>query len=253
MLSFGSILIVLYCVFALLGLVLFRDVLPFETTAKRPYFNNFPTAFMSVLQISTGDSWNSLMNALMVSEPVCSNEMGNCGHRWLTPAYFILLTCSSCILLSRLFAAVVISNLEKEDILAKIPAREAAAKASKDAAKAAAATEAALAEAAESAILKGEDQGAKTLSTVVPKIPNLLLEADETPSSLTEISRNYLGEVGENWVFIRKRVVSREYFVKHTFLFYFLEKCNYLLSYLLSRSRLFEYSSYSTDCFIFVN
>ena len=52
-----------------------------------------------------------------VDEPICDKSVGNCGHTWLTPLYFVAVTGCSVIFLTRMVSAIVVTNLEKEDIL----------------------------------------------------------------------------------------------------------------------------------------
>uniref|UniRef100_UPI00358FC450 voltage-dependent L-type calcium channel subunit alpha-1D-like isoform X2 n=1 Tax=Myxine glutinosa TaxID=7769 RepID=UPI00358FC450 len=112
--SIASLLLVLFLfivIFSLLGMQLFGGRFTFSHEVKRSSFDSFPQSLITVFQILTGEDWNSVMNAGILSYG------GPSFPGVLVSLYFVILfICGNYILLN-VFLAIAVNNLADAESL----------------------------------------------------------------------------------------------------------------------------------------
>jgi hypothetical protein len=108
----GTILVLLYYIFAIIGMNLFAGVrFGFSGLLNdEANFNSFFTAFLTLFRCSTGENYNGLMHDLEVQPPYCSEEDGTCGSTITPSIYFSLFMTLADMVLIKLLVAVVLDS-----------------------------------------------------------------------------------------------------------------------------------------------
>uniref|UniRef100_A0A061RPV3 Voltage-dependent calcium channel L type alpha-1D n=1 Tax=Tetraselmis sp. GSL018 TaxID=582737 RepID=A0A061RPV3_9CHLO len=111
--SVGSLLVLLFFIYAYVGVLLFGTVRINEGMNHHANFTKFWKALNVLLRVATNDDWYPIMKDCMASPPDCDPELGDCGSpvaQW----YFSSFVCFVSIIVLNLFTSVVIENFEKQ-------------------------------------------------------------------------------------------------------------------------------------------
>ncbi|QDZ24407.1 ion transport protein [Chloropicon primus] len=85
MLNVGGLMFIFFFIFAVLGMNLFGKVETSETYAN---FQHFGWSLLTLLRMSTGEAWNSIMEELMVQPPDCEKaKFPYCKNTTSAPAF----------------------------------------------------------------------------------------------------------------------------------------------------------------------
>jgi len=121
LLNVGSLILLLFFCFAVLGVQLFGKVRHQQGLTDLANFDNFGNAMLLLFPAFTGD-WSALMAACMVQPPDCDEAADDCGTAF-APVYFqSFIAISNFVLLNTLIAAVL------ENYKTDIPADEVTAR-----------------------------------------------------------------------------------------------------------------------------
>jgi len=119
--NIGALLLLLCFVYAVLGVNLFGKVKYGEELNKNANFRNFGRAILTLLRMSTGEAFNSIMYDVMTQEDCDKSSdcaIGECCGVEFAPIYFISFVILGSFVTLNLLIAVVIdnfSNSKKED------------------------------------------------------------------------------------------------------------------------------------------
>eukprot|EP00756_Hemistasia_phaeocysticola_P018451 Hpha_TRINITY_DN15595_c0_g2::TRINITY_DN15595_c0_g2_i1::g.108714::m.108714/K04842/SCN10A; voltage-gated sodium channel type X alpha len=111
--NIGLFLMLLFFIYATLGLYLFHDVKHGEYLTYHANFDTWPTALLVLFRVSTGENWNGIMHDLMVTENCGNNENGKdkcTPHALLPPLYFITFIIIASQVLLNIFVAIILDN-----------------------------------------------------------------------------------------------------------------------------------------------
>eukprot|EP00004_Rigifila_ramosa_P019174 TRINITY_DN4846_c0_g1_i3.p1 TRINITY_DN4846_c0_g1~~TRINITY_DN4846_c0_g1_i3.p1 ORF type:complete len:1566 (-),score=403.70 TRINITY_DN4846_c0_g1_i3:850-5007(-) len=114
LMNVGSLLLLLFFIYAVLGVSLFGSVVFQENINSNANFRNFPNALLLLFRSSTGEGWPSLMEDCQVKPPHCSESLGNCGSK-VASFYFVSFVVVVSFVMLNLFIAVILENFEDID------------------------------------------------------------------------------------------------------------------------------------------
>ena len=86
----GVILILLYFIFAIIGMNLFNGIKYGNYLNEDANFDTFGASFNTLFRCSTGESYNAIMYDTMIQPPYCDDDAGNCGDMNFPPIYFTM-------------------------------------------------------------------------------------------------------------------------------------------------------------------
>ena len=101
-------------VWAVMGMSLFGNVKSGDFINEHANFRTFLRSFLTLIRVTTGESWNGLMHDCMVRPPECT-EGEDCGDPIVAPIFFLSYVVLSTFLMLNLFVAVVLKNFEEEE------------------------------------------------------------------------------------------------------------------------------------------
>jgi hypothetical protein len=123
----GLVLLLLHFIFSCLAMnvfseiksggkaFLFGDPVGDALIHRRADFADFPRSMLSLLRISTGESYNGMMHDLMVEEPYCTGS--NCGNHYAAPLFMVVFFTLSAYILLNLLVAIIIDGFgENKDM-----------------------------------------------------------------------------------------------------------------------------------------
>jgi len=111
LLNVGALLLLLFFIFACVGMNLFSDVKHGEFLNSDANFGSFGTAMVTLFRVSTGESYNGIMHDAMVQPPYCDPEV-NCGDPLMAPVFFVVFYIFSAFVLLNLLVAIILDNFE---------------------------------------------------------------------------------------------------------------------------------------------
>ena len=107
----ATVLLLLYFVYACIGMGLFADVRHGEFLNRHANFDGFWNSMFLLFRMSTGESYNGIMHDAMVSGDKCNADADNCGSA-LAPIYFLSFFIFSALTLLNLLVAIILDNFE---------------------------------------------------------------------------------------------------------------------------------------------
>eukprot|EP00759_Apiculatamorpha_spiralis_P048850 PhF_6_TR44136/c0_g1_i1/m.67462 len=120
--NIGAFLFLLFFMYAILGMQLFGLISSTNAIYMNDYvnFHTFPQAFLLLVQVTTGDSWNGLMHDCMVQPPDCQPDYDpetdttydTCGNPIVAPIFFITFLIIGSFVLTNLFIAIILDNFD---------------------------------------------------------------------------------------------------------------------------------------------
>ena len=111
----GSVLFLVYFIFAVLGMHLFGKVKRGEFLNEHANFETFPGSLLTIFRMSTGESWNGIMHDCQISPPDCTTGIGgDCGSPALSPAFFVLVQLVGQFIMLNLFIAVMLEYYQRQ-------------------------------------------------------------------------------------------------------------------------------------------
>ena len=90
LINVGIILMLLYFIFAIIGMNLFNGIKYGNYLNEDANFDTFGASFNTLFRCSTGESYNAIMYDTMIQPPYCNEESGNCGDLNFPPIYFTM-------------------------------------------------------------------------------------------------------------------------------------------------------------------
>lgn len=108
----GTILLLIYYIFSIVGMNLFAGVRYGWDGYLSPEanFDSFFTSMLTLFRCSTGENYNGILHNLEVDEPYCSNDVGNCGNNVAPSVFFTLFYTLSSFVMIKLLVAVVLDS-----------------------------------------------------------------------------------------------------------------------------------------------
>jgi hypothetical protein len=81
LINVGSLLGLLFFMYAVLGVSIFGKVKPHKPLAlnHRANFHHFGYAMLMLIRVTTGEGWNDVLRDTMVQPPHCDEEKDECG------------------------------------------------------------------------------------------------------------------------------------------------------------------------------
>jgi len=118
MFNVGSLLCLLYFIYALIGMRLFPRVAYSKYSVERDdgfnadvHFRDLWTSILTMIRVSGGEDWPTIMEAAMYEKaPYCSQKIGDCGSFLLSPLFFCSFVLFASFILLNLFTAVILEN-----------------------------------------------------------------------------------------------------------------------------------------------
>lgn len=109
----GMLLFLVVYIFAVLGMNLFGKVVHDKDgyLTEITNFENVWRAMLLLFRVLTFDDWRGIMVACQVKEPVCSEDLDNCGS-WLAVPYFVCFTVVGTFVMLNIFTAVILLNFQ---------------------------------------------------------------------------------------------------------------------------------------------
>eukprot|EP01065_Artemidia_motanka_P016646 TRINITY_DN2025_c3_g1_i2.p1 TRINITY_DN2025_c3_g1~~TRINITY_DN2025_c3_g1_i2.p1 ORF type:complete len:2034 (+),score=727.75 TRINITY_DN2025_c3_g1_i2:76-6177(+) len=130
--NIGGFLLLLFFIYAVLGVNVFANVRRGDTASGLTYhanFESFPNALLLLFRMVTGENWNQVMHDTMVAPPDCNTSVrkggltvSECGLDWEAPLYYISFLLVAGFVLTNLFVAIILDNfattmeIEKSDL-----------------------------------------------------------------------------------------------------------------------------------------
>uniref|UniRef100_A0A8D0CKF3 Voltage-dependent T-type calcium channel subunit alpha n=1 Tax=Scleropages formosus TaxID=113540 RepID=A0A8D0CKF3_SCLFO len=119
--NLGLLFMLLFFIFAALGVELFGDLIcdethPCEGLGRYATFRNFGMAFLLLFRVSTGDNWNGIMKDTLRD---CSQDNGPCYNTVVSPFYFVSFVLTAQFVLVNVVIAVLMKHLEESNKEAK--------------------------------------------------------------------------------------------------------------------------------------
>eukprot|EP01065_Artemidia_motanka_P052348 TRINITY_DN9431_c0_g1_i1.p1 TRINITY_DN9431_c0_g1~~TRINITY_DN9431_c0_g1_i1.p1 ORF type:complete len:1882 (+),score=565.62 TRINITY_DN9431_c0_g1_i1:528-5648(+) len=112
--NIGGFLVLLFFIYAILGVNLFGMVRRGESGMGLTYhanFETFPNAALLLFRMVTGENWNAVMHDTMVTPPECGhNGTEDCGSPDTAPLYYISFLLLAAFVLINLFVAIILDN-----------------------------------------------------------------------------------------------------------------------------------------------
>ncbi|XP_017525008.3 voltage-dependent T-type calcium channel subunit alpha-1G isoform X23 [Manis javanica] len=118
--NLGLLFMLLFFIFAALGVELFGDLEcdethPCEGLGRHATFRNFGMAFLTLFRVSTGDNWNGIMKDTLRD---CDQE-STCYNTVISPMYFVSFVLTAQFVLVNVVIAVLMKHLEESNKEAK--------------------------------------------------------------------------------------------------------------------------------------
>ncbi|KAM6176043.1 voltage-dependent T-type calcium channel subunit alpha-1G isoform 14-T14 [Erethizon dorsatum] len=118
--NLGLLFVLLFFIFAALGVELFGDLEcdethPCEGLGRHATFRNFGMAFLTLFRVSTGDNWNGIMKDTLRD---CDQE-STCYNTVISPIYFVSFVLTAQFVLVNVVIAVLMKHLEESNKEAK--------------------------------------------------------------------------------------------------------------------------------------
>ncbi|XP_062859150.1 voltage-dependent T-type calcium channel subunit alpha-1G [Trichomycterus rosablanca] len=119
--NLGLLFMLLFFIFAALGVELFGDLIcdethPCEGLGRYATFRNFGMAFLLLFRVSTGDNWNGIMKDTLRD---CAHDTGTCYNTVVSPIYFVSFVLTAQFVLVNVVIAVLMKHLEESNKEAK--------------------------------------------------------------------------------------------------------------------------------------
>ncbi|XP_072230270.1 voltage-dependent T-type calcium channel subunit alpha-1G isoform X3 [Leuresthes tenuis] len=119
--NLGLLFMLLFFIFAALGVELFGDLICDELHAceglgRYATFRNFGMAFLLLFRVSTGDNWNGIMKDTLRD---CAQDTGTCYNTVVSPLYFVSFVLTAQFVLVNVVIAVLMKHLEESNKEAK--------------------------------------------------------------------------------------------------------------------------------------
>ena len=110
----GSVLGLIFFIYAVLGMHLFGKIKRGENLNEHANFETFTMSLLTVFRMSTGESWNAIMNDCQISPPDCDMDvLKNCGTPVAIP-YFVSFQIVGQFVMLNLFIAVILEYYQRE-------------------------------------------------------------------------------------------------------------------------------------------
>eukprot|EP01060_Flectonema_neradi_P001809 TRINITY_DN11124_c0_g1_i1.p1 TRINITY_DN11124_c0_g1~~TRINITY_DN11124_c0_g1_i1.p1 ORF type:complete len:1834 (+),score=281.60 TRINITY_DN11124_c0_g1_i1:78-5579(+) len=110
MVNVAGVMLLIFFVYAILGVNLFAKVKEGENLRGRATFHNFGSAILILVRISTGEAWPGLMHDSAVQPPECNENTGECGDPLVSYAYFVSFIIIETYVILNLFIAVLLDK-----------------------------------------------------------------------------------------------------------------------------------------------
>jgi hypothetical protein len=114
LINIGSLLLLLYFVYAVLGMNLMFNAAQGGSLNEYYNFESFPVAFITLFRFSTGDDWNGLMHDAMQGQCKDSEDDGKalaCGGFVQTLIFFLSFFLIGIFIMLNVFVAVICDNI----------------------------------------------------------------------------------------------------------------------------------------------
>eukprot|EP00736_Rhodelphis_marinus_P000156 Rmarinus@m.17433 len=141
LLNVGSLLLLVFFIYATLGMTMFGTVKHSIYVTRHNNFENFPNAMLLLFRISTGESWNGVMSDCAIEDECegteeeiafkatfpysgcCSSQsdIDNCGSESIAKLYFVSFQVLGSFILLNLFIAVILENFDNFNRLEELP------------------------------------------------------------------------------------------------------------------------------------
>jgi Ca2+-binding EF-hand superfamily protein len=108
-------------IFGVLAMNLFGKVILYGCLNEHANFQRAPTAVLTLLGVATKDRATCTMQALMVQEPFCDDEIGNCGSPTVARLFFVLFSLVIMFTTLEMFVNVVLQSFEDLTNAAGLP------------------------------------------------------------------------------------------------------------------------------------
>ena len=112
-LNVGTVLFLVYFIYAILAMNLFGKVKRGEFLSERANFETFGVSLLTVFRMSTGESWNGIMMDCRVVPPDCTDGV-DCGNYNGAPLFFISFQIFGQYLMLNLFVAVMLEFYQRQ-------------------------------------------------------------------------------------------------------------------------------------------
>jgi hypothetical protein len=112
----GALLILVFFIYAYVGVLLFGMVRINGGMNHNANFTRFWFALVLLLRIATNDNWALVMADCTARPPACSYELGDCGSVVAQFYFSSFVTLASMIMLN-LFTAVIVEQFEKTQVI----------------------------------------------------------------------------------------------------------------------------------------
>lgn len=111
LLNIFSLLLLVFFIYAVLGVFIFKDITEGTSINEYSNFKNFGQAMLMLLRISTGEDWNKVMFDCMRTPPDCIQGK-TCGTP-IAPLYFISFIMIITFVLLNLFILIILQQFDK--------------------------------------------------------------------------------------------------------------------------------------------
>jgi hypothetical protein len=124
----ASVTLLVFFIFAALGMNLFAHVKYGENLTEHANFNTFLESMLLLFRMSTGESYNGVMHDVSIAEPFCDpnadsrtklltgeDAPGNCGNIVFAYIYFMLFFILSAMLMLNLLVAIILSEYSDQE------------------------------------------------------------------------------------------------------------------------------------------
>eukprot|EP01065_Artemidia_motanka_P026535 TRINITY_DN3159_c1_g1_i1.p1 TRINITY_DN3159_c1_g1~~TRINITY_DN3159_c1_g1_i1.p1 ORF type:complete len:2044 (+),score=574.83 TRINITY_DN3159_c1_g1_i1:49-6180(+) len=108
--NIAGLILLVFFVFAVMGLNLFGKVDGSEEMNHYANFRNILNAFLLLIRLSTGEGWQAIMGDCMAQEPYCDPRLDGCVDVWVGAAFFTTFTMVCMYVLLNLFVAVILDG-----------------------------------------------------------------------------------------------------------------------------------------------
>ena len=115
--SVGALLILLFFIYAYVGVLLFGMVRINEGMNHNANFTRYWFAVVLLLRIATNDNWALVMADCTARPPACSYELGDCGSSIVAQLYFSSFVTLASLIMLNLFTAVIVEQFEKMQVI----------------------------------------------------------------------------------------------------------------------------------------
>ena len=110
MVNVAGVMLLIFFVYAILGVNLFAKVKDGDQLRDRATFHNFGSAILILVRISTGEAWPGLMHDSAVQPPECNRQTGECGDPLVSYIYFVSFVIIETYVILNLFIAVLLDK-----------------------------------------------------------------------------------------------------------------------------------------------